>query len=833
MQRNQKDSQLTLELECLNSLLSHAQNKRRTAITPGDPQTGDWLWSDESYENWNNSPKPTLLWIQGKPGSGKSTLSKKILGRLLIQHSVTLTELYSSMDRANSSARRLSAKRRERTQPQSADQTTKKSVVIATFFYSVRGAKTEASHVQMLHSLLYQILWQERRLYPLFREKYRELRQTSSGQITGSPWAFEDLWNILMTLAGFDGFPITVYLLIDGMDESERTGERDKMLTLLSDLHSKTSECLVKSVLTSRPDNDIKSILTRLPRIILEDKNRDDIERVIRGKMDTLRQVYYGQEREDSSGSEEEGERMLGVVRKYLADNARGVFLWVELVSKELNDLFKRGITARDLQNTLTNLPDGLEPFYERIVKQLTVENSISTDEAKRMLRWATFALRSLTMEEFRDAIAIPASADEHLRIDREEQRLMRFKDVQLRLQNNCGGLLEIRQKNALRSEVQAQDTVQLLHRTVRDFLLHPGKIADPFDMEESRESCDIALVCIRYLRMSMENAAAVPPVPDWSERSYHDFVQHLSSWPLLPYIMRFLPRHLENSETHLLDAQNFAASFVEDIKCKAGHPALSLLETWLRNLGLPAHNCPDHQAAASFRAKCLDVAASSGNLNVAMVVLDAAGSPEASDAKDGSSFSTTLYNTAIMGHASVLQLLLDKGANVDAKGGDSGGNALQAASFSGNREIVRLLLANGADINARGGKYDNALQAATVGGHPDVIQLLLSTGADINARGGEKYANALQAAALGGRVDIVELLVDSGADVSAHGRSALLAAATSGHLEIVELLLQMGALMIEEDAGEFLDSLLGAASFGGHPDVAQFLLAKRASIVA
>ena len=45
-----------------------------------------------------------------------------------------------------------------------------------------------------------------------------------------------------------------------------------------------------------------------------------------------------------------------------------------------------------------------------------------------------------------------------------------------------------------------------------------------------------------------------------------------------------------------------------------------------------------------------------------------------------------------------MVQLLLDKGANVNSEGGDFG-NALQVASMRGNKEIVQLLLDNAADV--------------------------------------------------------------------------------------------------------------------------------------
>ena len=78
------------------------------------------------------------------------------------------------------------------------------------------------------------------------------------------------------------------------------------------------------------------------------------------------------------------------------------------------------------------------------------------------------------------------------------------------------------------------------------------------------------------------------------------------------------------------------------------------------------------------------------------------------------------------------------------AQGGfHSNDNALYKASNAGHNKIVELLLNKGADVNAQGGFYSNALYAASLGGHDKIVDLLLNKGADVNAKGG-RYGSAL-----------------------------------------------------------------------------------------
>ncbi|KAF5967354.1 ankyrin repeat protein [Fusarium bulbicola] len=68
------------------------------------------------------------------------------------------------------------------------------------------------------------------------------------------------------------------------------------------------------------------------------------------------------------------------------------------------------------------------------------------------------------------------------------------------------------------------------------------------------------------------------------------------------------------------------------------------------------------------------------------------------------------------------------RGADINAEGGFYG-NALNTASSRGNREVVQLLLDRGADVNAQ------TLQAASRGGNPEIVQLLNLNGAKMMSR--------------------------------------------------------------------------------------------------
>ena len=131
--------------------------------------------------------------------------------------------------------------------------------------------------------------------------------------------------------------------------------------------------------------------------------------------------------------------------------------------------------------------------------------------------------------------------------------------------------------------------------------------------------------------------------------------------------------------------------------------------------------------------------------------------------------------------------------ANVNAREGWYGQTALMWAAAEGHAEVVRLLIEAGANVDVRSREIDTPEsyaewpQGSVV--YPDV------------PRGG---LTALQFAAREGQLEAVQALIDGGANlnaVDAEGKTALLHATLNDHLDVAALLLEAGATVTAADS--------------------------------
>ncbi len=185
------------------------------------------------------------------------------------------------------------------------------------------------------------------------------------------------------------------------------------------------------------------------------------------------------------------------------------------------------------------------------------------------------------------------------------------------------------------------------------------------------------------------------------------------------------------------------------------------------------------------------------------------------------------LLCAATGGYFDAVEKLLDAGADVNAARSD-GRTALQAAAKGGHLIVVEKLLNAGADINAARSDGQTALQAAAEGGHLIVAEKLLDAGADVNTTRYDRRT-ALQAAAEGGDFEAVQRLINAGADVNAvryDGRTALQLAAEGGDFEVAQRLINAKA-DVNATGYEGRTALQAAADDGNLKMVRRLLKAK------
>ncbi|KAI3321060.1 hypothetical protein HD806DRAFT_211328 [Xylariaceae sp. AK1471] len=176
----------------LESLRFDQMDARQLSIKKAHAQTCRWFLKTSTYTMWTPKDPPckdyNFLWIKGKPGAGKSTLMKFLLG----QH---------------------------RNQTRQA----KNHEILVSFFFNARGHDLEKTTAGLYRSLLLQLL-----------EARPHLQYVLEDIRVGHRWTIESLKS-LFEEAVLDLGDTSVVCLIDALDECEEAQVRD-MVLFFSDL---------------------------------------------------------------------------------------------------------------------------------------------------------------------------------------------------------------------------------------------------------------------------------------------------------------------------------------------------------------------------------------------------------------------------------------------------------------------------------------------------------------------------------------------------------------------------------------------------------------------
>ena len=277
------------------------------------------------------------------------------------------------------------------------------------------------------------------------------------------------------------------------------------------------------------------------------------------------------------------------------------------------------------------------------------------------------------------------------------------------------------------------------------------------------------------------------PSICDATGRSAFHYAAKHSNLPLLGVLLRYDAKADEKDEQHFTPAL---------LAAKFGH-----VEVFKELVSRGA----DVDATDKNGFNALMHAASNGRLHVVKEAIRIGIDVNLTPYRHGP---TALAIAAREGHARVMEVLCDAGANLSAKGGASLCTVLHEAADAANVEGVRLLVERGACVHTKDAEGKTALHRAAVRQSTEIIDILLEHGADPSVYSDSDVSPAMYAAHYN-CVAALEILEEGGADllaVTAEGDTALAWAAVGNAPAATAYLLKRGA------APNILDD------FGGSP---------------
>ncbi|KAH9055878.1 hypothetical protein EDB83DRAFT_2225192, partial [Lactarius deliciosus] len=342
--------------------------------------TAEWCTKGNTLANWKASG--SLLWIHGKPGSGKSILSSAIIRDI----------------KPLSNAR---------------------SAFLAYFYFDFKD-KAKQDTRALISSLLVQLSDQSDIFCDALFSLYSAHKQGSEQPTDES---LSQCLKYMLTTAG----PVPIYLILDALDECPYgTGlpsPREMLLDLVDEL-VKLRLPTLRLCVTSRPEYDIRTALKPLATqdVSLHDDSgqTQDIKRYITDVVRSDRRMKRWRDEEKD------------MVIEKLAEKADGMFRWVYCQLEVLRYCFPANV-----RRTLEELPKSLDETYERILKEI---NNANREHSLRLLQCLTVASRPLRVEELAELLAIELNGGgiPKLNVD------LRWEDQEEAVLSACSSLVTV-----------------------------------------------------------------------------------------------------------------------------------------------------------------------------------------------------------------------------------------------------------------------------------------------------------------------------------------------------------------------------------------------------
>jgi WD40 repeat protein/pimeloyl-ACP methyl ester carboxylesterase len=399
------------------------------------------------------SGRRSVYWLTGNPGAGKSVCAAHVITRL---------------------------------------QTQKRDCAYH-FFGAGEKAKTRVS------SLLLSIAFQMAEMHECIRKALTELqnaRNSFDGDDDGAVWRKLFVNCILKS-------PIRTpqYWVIDAVDECAAA---DKLFQKLNAL-----ECSfdLRIFMTSRHSSRLEGLFRKLGSNIsttMDSIQSDDTEADMR---------LYLYSRLESLPVENAIERNAMV--ETLLQKANNSFLWLKLVSHELEGVYSQG----SIDEVLSEVPFEMSELYERSLGFIrTLKRASERQIAKAVLIWCACAMRPLTVEELTIALN-QYDGDDVSELDADSKGY-KVTNLKAFIEGPCAGLLF----------VDGRGCVQFVHSTARDYILDPQ--SPKLNVARAAGNEKLARACLKCLvkELAATRNPSLGGNDAWLMRNRTVFVNYASS---------------------------------------------------------------------------------------------------------------------------------------------------------------------------------------------------------------------------------------------------------------------------------------------------------------
>ncbi|KAJ9650362.1 hypothetical protein H2198_010331 [Neophaeococcomyces mojaviensis] len=644
-------------------------------------QTCTWLQSHEKFVTWTNPSQVEehhgLLWLKGKPGSGKSTIMKKTL---------------------------------EWAKAEWKDQ------VILSYFFNARASdKLEKSCLGLYRSLIYQLLSALESIRTLFVEEFSSKER--DGHVES--WAEAELQNFLLKLISFKDLT-RLNIFIDALDE----GDEDDIQRMVA-FFEKTADysilagSIFRLCLSSRHYPHISIEIGISITVEHQHGHTRDIETYIERTLPGRNNV------------------LMTDIRDALLRKAGHVFLWVVLSVSLLRPLYNRG-RVKEMKSKLEGIPTDLYTLFSAIITKekedldkcitllrwmLVSQRTLSPNELYLAVHSRHEASDIQEVEVFdpqtvvnyilscsRGLVEITTRPLPRVQFIHETVRqfLISTEKHGEGIQQAWPDFIDFRLETC--HNVVAEDCLEYLLQVCRKAPLTTAIL----------ERLPLADYSARYWWRHMQAIMDV-----YSSRSLDLAVQLLmgNRTNLLTWIQIYNVDRTSRRQILRRSKRNRDLRLVErDLAPPTYYAACIGVLELVQKLVLLKVNL---DAEGGVHGSVLQTASYNGHEKVVQILLDQGADVNA----QGGIYGSALHAASCNGHKEVVQVLLDQGADVNTQGGDYG-SALYIASREGYENVVQILLDQGADVNARGGLYGSALHAASRHGYRRVVQMLYGHGA-------------------------------------------------------------------------------------------------------